>query len=73
MSFRDVEKFVKAHAKSTTLQKDFKANPDAVLSRPAWDKILTAAEKKLLKGQNEHAIRKYLGDEYDKALLVNLP
>lgn len=73
MSFRDVEKFVKAHAKSTTLQRDFKNDPDGVLKRPSWDKILTPAEKKLLKGRNEHAIRKYLGDEYDKALLVDMP
>jgi len=73
MSYQNVERFVRAHAKSAKLQKDFKDDADAVLKRPAWDKVLTKEEKKLLKGQNEHAIRKYLGDEYDKALLVHMP
>lgn len=73
MSYENVERFVRAHAKSQKLQKDFAADADEVLSRPSWDKVLTPAEKKLLKGRNEHAIRKYLADEYDKALLVHIP
>ncbi len=71
MAYTDLYDFLIALAKHPSLR-EILARKDAAADALMTEAGLSLAEKKLLDDGDEAALRKYMGDEYAKALLVSL-
>lgn len=68
MAYRDLDLFLRSLAMHASVRAAFKRDPEAVMAEAG----LTEREKKLVRSKDAKAIKKYLGDQYAAALLVNV-
>jgi hypothetical protein len=71
MAFGDLHQFLLALSRHPSLRQSF-ASDSATADRLMTEANLSDQEKKLLRDGDEQAIRKYLGDEFSKAIMIVL-
>jgi hypothetical protein len=68
MAFRDLELFLRNLSTHASMRAAFNRDPETVMKEAG----LTETEKKLVRGKDVQAIKKYLADRYMAASQINL-